>query len=119
MQNFKDVFSARDYMLLTAFINSMILTVVSVDVLVVLSPWSGSSCSAGPGRWRGLANLLVLSGLIIPPAIVPTIWVLQKLDLFKTLPGLILVEVAFGLSFACCCSGRSSRPSRGSWTRPP
>ncbi len=29
----------------------------------------------------------------------PTIWVLQKLGLFKTLPGLILVEVAFGMPF--------------------
>ena len=41
----------------------------------------------------------MLSGLIIPPAVVPTIWVLQKLGLFRTMPGLILVEVAFGLSF--------------------
>lgn len=41
----------------------------------------------------------MLAGLIIPPAVVPTIWVMQTLGLFKTLPGLILVEVAFGLSF--------------------
>jgi raffinose/stachyose/melibiose transport system permease protein len=46
-----------------------------------------------------LVNTLVLAGLIIPPAVVPTIWVMQSLGLFKTLPGLILVEVAFGLSF--------------------
>ena len=50
-------------------------------------------------RWTGLVNFLVLSGLIIPPAVVPTIWVLQSMGLFKTLPGLILVEIAFGLSF--------------------
>lgn len=31
---------------------------------------------------------------------VPTIWVLQKAGLFGTLPGLILVEIAFGLSFS-------------------
>ncbi len=42
----------------------------------------------------------MLSGLIIPPAVVPTIWVLQKLGLFRTMPGLILVEVAFGICFA-------------------
>ncbi len=42
---------------------------------------------------------MVLAGLIIPPAVVPTIWVLQELELFKTLPGLILIEVAFGLAF--------------------
>ena len=42
---------------------------------------------------------LVLADLIIPPAVVPTIWVMQTLGIFKTLPGLILIEVAFGLSF--------------------
>ena len=41
----------------------------------------------------------MLAGLIIPPAVVPTIWVLQGLGLFNTMPGLILIEVAFGLSF--------------------
>jgi raffinose/stachyose/melibiose transport system permease protein len=50
-------------------------------------------------RWTGLINFLVLAGLIVPPAVVPTIWVLQKVGLFRTMPGLILVEVAFGLSF--------------------
>ena len=38
-------------------------------------------------------------GLIVPPAVVPTIWVLQSIGLFKTLPGLILVEITFGISF--------------------
>ena len=44
-------------------------------------------------------SLLVLAGLIVPPAVVPTIWVLQKVGLFKTMPGLILVEIAYGLPF--------------------
>jgi ABC-type glycerol-3-phosphate transport system permease component len=38
----------------------------------------------------------VLSGLIIPPAVVPTIWVLQGIGLFRTMTGLALIEVAFG-----------------------
>ena len=50
-------------------------------------------------RLNPLVNLCVLAGLIIPPAVVPTIWVMQALGLFKTMPGLILIEVAFGLSF--------------------
>ena len=41
----------------------------------------------------------MLAGLIIPPAVVPTIWVLQELGLFKQMIGMILVNVAFGLSF--------------------
>ena len=46
-----------------------------------------------------MVNILVLAGLIVPPAVVPTIWVLQKVGLFKTMPGLILVEIAYGLPF--------------------
>ena len=42
----------------------------------------------------------MLAGLIIPPAIVPTIYVLQSIGLFKTLIGLTLVEVAFLLPFS-------------------
>jgi raffinose/stachyose/melibiose transport system permease protein len=100
VQNLEDVFSARDYMLVTAFKNSILLTVVSVAVLVVLGSMVGFVMQRRPGRVATIANLLVLSGLIIPPAIVPTIWVLQSMGLFKHLSGMILVEIAFGLSFS-------------------
>lgn len=97
--NLVEVVEKRDYMLLTAFWNSTILTVASVAIMVVLSAMVGFVLQRRLSRWTGVVNLLVLSGLIIPPAVVPTIWVLQGLNLFKTLPGLILVEVAFGMSF--------------------
>jgi raffinose/stachyose/melibiose transport system permease protein len=100
VDNVKEVFEARDGMLLTAFKNSTILTVVSVAILVVLCAMVGYVIQRRPGRIANIANVLVLSGLIIPPAVVPTIWVLQQMHLFKTLPGLILVEVAFNMSFA-------------------
>jgi raffinose/stachyose/melibiose transport system permease protein len=99
LQNLKDVFSARDYMLVTAFKNSILLTVASIAVLVVLCAMVGFVIQRRPGKVANIANLLVLSGLIIPPAIVPTIWVLQNLGVFKTLPGLILVEIAFNMAF--------------------
>jgi raffinose/stachyose/melibiose transport system permease protein len=99
LENFQDVLSARKFMLITAFINSTILTVVSVTVLVILAAMVAWILQRRRSRWNALANFLILSGLIIPPAVVPTIWVLQGLGLFKTLPGLILIEVAFGLSF--------------------
>ena len=37
---------------------------------------------------------------MIPPAVVPTIWVLQGLGLFKTIHGMILIQVAYGLPFS-------------------
>jgi raffinose/stachyose/melibiose transport system permease protein len=98
--NLAAVVRARDYMLIIAFINSTVLTVVSVTLMVVLAAMVAFVLQRRRSRWTRLADLLVLSGLIIPPAVVPTIWVLQGLGLFKTMPGLILVEVAFGLSFS-------------------
>ncbi len=99
VQNFVEVVEARDYMLIIAFINSTILTVASVAILVVLAAMVAFVLQRRRTRWTPLINFLVLSGLIIPPAVVPTIWVLQKLGLFRTMPGLIMIEVAFGLSF--------------------
>jgi len=99
LDNIKEVFSARDYQLVTAFKNSIILTVVSVAVLVVICSMVGFVIQRRPGKLASFANILVLAGLIIPPAVVPTIYVLQSIGLFKTLPGLILVEIAFGISF--------------------
>ncbi|MFI5897710.1 carbohydrate ABC transporter permease [Actinoplanes sp. NPDC051513] len=99
VQNFMDVLEARDYMLVIAFINSTILTVASVTIMVVFGAMVAFVLQRRKSRWNPLVNMLVLAGLIIPPAVVPTIWVLQKTGLFRTMPGLILVEIAFGLSF--------------------
>jgi raffinose/stachyose/melibiose transport system permease protein len=99
-ENLADAIKAHDYMLITAFINSVIITVVSVTVMVVLAAMVGYVLQRRKSRWTRVADVLILSGLIIPPAVVPTVWVLQELSLFKTLQGLILIEVAFGLSFS-------------------
>ncbi|MEW9548270.1 carbohydrate ABC transporter permease [Nonomuraea sp. NPDC050783] len=100
VQNLMAVVEARDYVLLRAYVNSTIITVASVALLVVFAAMAAFVLQRRPGRAARLADFLVLSGLIIPPAVVPTIWLLQALGLFKTLPGLILAEVAFNLSFA-------------------
>ena len=100
VQNFVEVIEARDYVLLRAFVNSTVLTVAAVTLLVVFCSMAGFVLQRRAGRMRSVVNFLVLSGLIIPPAIVPTIWVLQTIGLFKTLPGLILVEVAFHMSYS-------------------
>lgn len=99
VENFQEVLSARKFMLVTAFINSTVLTVASVTIMVILAAMVAWVLQRRRSRWNPLINFLILSGLIIPPAVVPTIWVLQGLGLFKTLTGLILIEVAFGLSF--------------------
>lgn len=98
--NLVQVVQARDYMLLTAFFNSLVITVVSVGLLVVFASMVGFVLQRRASRWNGVIEMLVLSGLIMPPAVVPTIWVLQEIGLFKTMTGMILIEVAYGLSFS-------------------
>ena len=98
--NLVEVVSTRNWMLVTAFINSTILTVVSVTLLVVFSAMVGFVLQRRKTRWNGLIEFLILAGLMIPPAVVPTIWLLQGLGLFGKLHGMILIEVAYNLSFS-------------------
>ncbi len=100
LENLKEALASNDYLMVIAFINSLILTVVSVAVMVLLGAMVAYVWQRRPGRFgSAVINVMVLAGLIVPPAVVPTIWVLQKVGLFKTMPGLILVEIAFGLPF--------------------
>lgn len=99
VQNLQAVIEARDYLLIIAFINSTILTVASVSAVVILAAMAAFVLQRRRSRWTSGLNLVILSGLVIPPAVVPTIWVLQKIGLFKTMPGLILVEIAYAMAF--------------------
>jgi raffinose/stachyose/melibiose transport system permease protein len=99
LDNVGEALAARDYLMVIAFINSIILTVASVAALVVLSAMVAYIWQRRASRWSPVVNILVLAGLIVPPAIVPTIWVLQTLGLFRTMPGLIFIEIAYGLPF--------------------
>ena len=97
--NVHEVLTYRDNMLVTALKNSLLLTVISVTAIVLFSAMVGFVAQRRQDGWSKAANVLVFSGLIIPPAVVPTIYVLDKIDLFKTLTGLIMVEIAITLPF--------------------
>jgi raffinose/stachyose/melibiose transport system permease protein len=99
-ENFMAVIKARDYMLMTAYINSILITVGAVTLLVVFGAMVGFVLQRRQSRWNNVIYGFVLAGLMIPPAVVPTIWVLQQIGLFKTISGMILIQVAYGLSFS-------------------
>jgi raffinose/stachyose/melibiose transport system permease protein len=99
-ENLMEVIKARDYMLMTAYLNSIIITVGSVTLLVVFGSMVGFVLQRRKSRWNNVIYGFVLAGLMIPPAVVPTIWVLQQTGLFKTISGMILIQVAYGLSFS-------------------
>ncbi|MBE0581669.1 carbohydrate ABC transporter permease [Devosia sp.] len=97
--NIVEVVTTRNWMLVTAFVNSSILTVASVALLVIFGAMVGFVLQRRKTRLNGLIEFLILAGLMIPPAVVPTIWLLQGIQLFGRLHGLILIEVAYGLPF--------------------
>ena len=97
--NIVEVVTTRNWMLVTAFVNSTILTVASVTLLVIFGATVGFVLQRRKTRFNGLIEFFILAGLMIPPAVVPTIWLLQGLQLFGRLHGLILIEVAYGLPF--------------------
>jgi len=98
--NYIEVIKADNYAVLRGFYNSTLLAVFSVAVLILVCSMLGFFIQRRGDKFARAINSLVLTGLMIPPAIVPTIWVLQSLGLFKTLPGMVLVEVALRLPFA-------------------
>ena len=98
--NIVEVIGFRNDLMVTALRNSLILTVLSVTLIVVFAAMVGFVLQRRRDRLGSIVSALVLAGLIIPPAVVPTIYVLQAVGLFKTLPGLVLVEVAFLMPFS-------------------
>ncbi|TBL80499.1 carbohydrate ABC transporter permease [Paenibacillus thalictri] len=99
-ENYKAVLLAADGMLIRAFYNSTLLTILSVVGLVFVSSLAGFVLQRRErGRAASMLNFLVLAGLMIPPAVVPTIWVLNSVGLFKTLAGLTMVEIALHFPF--------------------
>lgn len=98
--NLTEVIKARNYMLLLAYFNSTVITVGAVALLIIFGAMVGYILQRRPSGWNRLIYAGVLVGLMVPPAVVPTIWVLQGLHLFKTIHGMVLIQVAYGLAFS-------------------
>jgi raffinose/stachyose/melibiose transport system permease protein len=100
LDNLRQVLSFGDYRMFRALWNSTLLTVGSVTLIVLLSALVAFVLQRRQDRMASLVSSVMLAGLIIPPAVVPTIFLLQWLGIYKTLFGLIMVEVAYTMPFA-------------------
>ena len=99
-ENLQEVVKAQNYQILLAYFNSIVITVASVVILVVVSAMVGYVMQRRRSGWNNVAQLLLYMGLIMPPAVVPTIGLLQSIGLFKTISGMILIQVAYNMSFS-------------------
>jgi raffinose/stachyose/melibiose transport system permease protein len=100
IDNIREVLSFGDYRMFRALWNSTLLTVGSVTLIVLFSALVAFVMQRRQDRMASLVSSIMLAGLIIPPAVVPTIFLLQWLGIYKTLFGLIMVEVAYTMPFA-------------------
>jgi raffinose/stachyose/melibiose transport system permease protein len=98
-ENFQAVLVEEDYMLVRSFINSTMLTLFSVTILIVLAAFAAWVIERRPGRMSKIANALILSGLMIPPSVMPTIFLLQGIGIYGTFPSMVLIEVAYTTAF--------------------
>ncbi|WP_396120358.1 carbohydrate ABC transporter permease [Domibacillus indicus] len=98
-ENIAAVFAAENGMIVRAFMNSALITGFSIVLLILFGAMAGYVLHRKTTKLSPFYNFLLLAGLIIPPAVVPTIWVLEGIGLFKTMPGIVLVEVALNLPF--------------------
>lgn len=100
LENYKAVLAEQDGVVLIAFINSAVITVFSIIVLVIIASMTGFVLQRRFSKYSTFINFLILVGLILPPSVVPTIWVLKNIGIYKTLLSIILVEVALSFPFA-------------------
>lgn len=100
LENFRAVLSVADGMVVRAFFNSTELTLFSIIVLVLVSAMGGFVLERRKSRAIPFVSFLIMAGLMIPPSVVTTIWVMQGIALYKTLTGMVLIETALGFPFA-------------------
>jgi raffinose/stachyose/melibiose transport system permease protein len=100
IENIQEVMAYGDNRMLLALWNSLVLTVSSVTMIVLFSAVAAFVMQRRRDRLESVVSSIMLAGLIIPPAVVPTIFLLQWLGIYKTIFGLIMVEVAFLMPFA-------------------
>lgn len=100
LENIQEVMAYGDGRMFLALWNSTLLTVGSVTLIVLFSAFVAFVMQRRNDRVASVVSSFMLAGLIIPPAVVPTIFLLQWIGLYKTLFGLIMIDVAYTLPFA-------------------
>lgn len=98
-ENYKEVFQIDNGIILTAFKNSFVITIGAVIILIITCSMSGYVLQRRKGKGMSIVSSLIMAGLMVPAAILPTIVMLQKLYIYKTTLGIILIEVALQTPF--------------------
>jgi raffinose/stachyose/melibiose transport system permease protein len=100
LDNLREVLVFGDYRMFRALWNSTLITVGSITLIVIFAALVAFVMQRRGDRMASVVGSFMLAGLIIPPAVVPTVFFLQWIGLYKTLTGMIMVNVAYTMPFA-------------------
>lgn len=98
--NLLAVIKSNNYVMLLALRNSALLTVASVTLIVFFSAFVAYVMQRRNDRVANWVNSILFAGLVLPPAVVPTIFWMQTLGIYKTIISLVFIEVALALPFS-------------------
>lgn len=99
LENYMEVISKANYQLITAFKNSLLLTLFTVVGLCFTGAMAAYVLQRRKDKTTGVVQWLIMLGLMIPASILPTIHLLQQMHIYKTLFGMILIEIALQTPF--------------------
>ncbi len=100
LENLKTVIAFRDYEMFRALYNSTILTLCSISLVVIFAGLFAFVAQRRNDRIATILMGLLAAGLMIPPAVVPTVFLLRSLHIYKTLFGMVMIDVALFMPFA-------------------
>ncbi|MGH0054611.1 MAG: carbohydrate ABC transporter permease [Sphaerochaetaceae bacterium] len=97
--NYIEVFTQNDYIVVRSFYNSIFITTFSIILLIGACSLAGFVLQRRADKPSNVVNYLLLAGLMLPPTILPTIWVMEWVGIYRSLFGMVLVEVALNIPF--------------------
>lgn len=100
IENYAYIFNYNNNLFLRSMWNSVKLTFISIVLLVIVASMAGYVLQRRQGLISRISHKLILAGLIVPPSVIATYWILQKLGIVGTMTGLTMVEVATMFPFS-------------------
>lgn len=99
-ENYAEVFQHGNYQLLTAFKNSGMLAFFTVLGILVTAAMAAFVIQRRRDRVTGIIQAVIMLGLMLPAAVLPTIKLLQNLHIYKTMFSMVMIEIALQTPFA-------------------
>ncbi len=100
IENITQVMQYGNNRMVLAIWNSALLTVSSVTLIVLFAALVAYVMQRRNDSMASSVSMILFAGLVLPPAVAPTVFFLQKIGLYKTLFSLVLIEVALAMPFA-------------------